>query len=105
MSPGYLWECVTATDNTKSQPINPVVSILAPEWMPGVEFSGLSDVGKFPDRQDAADPDDFVLPRSSNILALGAPYITGGLFHEPTPPPHSPRPVQEVPNSENLRGT
>lgn len=87
------------------QPINPAVSILAEEGIPGVEFSGLSDVGKIPDRQDAPDPDAFVLPYSSDALASGAPYMTGALFHEPTPPPPSPSPMQEVPVSKNLSGT
>ncbi|MCJ1345891.1 hypothetical protein MMC31_004100, partial [Peltigera leucophlebia] len=59
-----------------SPPINPVVSTLAPEGMPGVEYSGLSHAGQFPDTQDAADPDAFILPRSSNALALGAAYMT-----------------------------
>ena len=37
------------------QVANPVASILAPKGMPGVEYSGLSNVGGFPDRQDSAD--------------------------------------------------
>ncbi|MCJ1346470.1 hypothetical protein MMC31_004687 [Peltigera leucophlebia] len=87
-----------------SPPINPVVSALAPEGMPGVEYSGLSNACQFPDTQDAADPDAFILPRSSNALALGAVYMTGALFHEPTPPPPAPSPVQDQPASKNLSG-
>ena len=79
-----------------------VVSILAPEGMPGVEFSGLAGIGQVPDRRDEPDPDAPILPRSSNFLASDAPYMTGGLFRELSPPPPSPRPVPEVPASENL---
>ena len=85
--------------------INPVVSILAPEGMHGVEYSGLSNIGQFPDTQDAADPDAFILPQSSNALASGEPYMTGGLFYEPTPPPPSPSPAQDQHASENLSRT
>ena len=85
--------------------INPAVSILAPEGMPGVEYSGLSNIGQFPDTQDAADPDAFILPQSSDALASDKPYMTGGLFHEPTPPPPSPSPAQDQHASENLSRT
>ena len=89
-----------------SQPINPVVSSLAPDGMPGVEYSGLSNIGQFPDTQDAADPDAFIYPQSSNALASDAPYMTGGLFYEPTPPPPpSPSPAQDQPASDNLAGS
>lgn len=84
------------------QSISPVVSILVPEGMPGVEYSGLSDVGKFPDKQDAADPDAFVLRRPSAALTSGAPYMTGGLFHEKKQPPN---PMHEEPTSENPSDT
>ncbi|MCJ1346308.1 hypothetical protein MMC31_004523 [Peltigera leucophlebia] len=89
-----------------SPPINPVVSTLAPEGMPGVEYSGLSNAGQFPGTQDAADPDAFILPRSSNALASGAlPYMTGGLFRESIPPPPAPSPVPDQPASNNISGT
>lgn len=81
------------------QPTNTVVSTLAPGGMPGVEYSGLSDIGKSPDTLDAADLDAFVLPWSSDTLASGAPFMTGGLFHEPTLPPG---PLHEDPAAENL---
>lgn len=85
-----------------SQPINPVASTLAPEKMPGVEYSGLSEAGKLPDTQDAADPDAFIFPPSSNALPSGATYMAGGHFHEPTPSPFVPSPVQEQIASNNL---
>lgn len=83
------------------QPINPVTSILAPDGMPGVEYSGLSNAGQFSDTQDAADPDAFILPRPSGALTSGAIYMTGGLFHEPTPTPPSPSPAQVQPASSD----
>lgn len=85
-----------------SQSINPVVTRLVPEGIPGVEYSGLSEVGKFPDAQDAADPDAFVLPRTFDALASGAPFMTGGLFHEQTPPS---APVHEEVAFENPSDT
>lgn len=88
----------------QSQAINPVVSILAPEGMSGVEYCGLSGIGQFPDTHDAVDPDAFILPHSPDALASGVPYMTGGLFHTPTSPPHSPVTVQDQPASENLNG-
>lgn len=88
-----------------SQSINPVVSGLALDGMPDVEYSGLSNVGQFLDTQDVADPDAFICPRSSDVLASGVPYMTGGLFHEPNPPPPlSPRPAQNHSASTNLTG-
>lgn len=82
-----------------------MASILAPDGMPGVEYSGLSNVGGFPDRQDSADPEAFVYPRSSGDVASGAPFMTGALFREPTPSPPSPSPEQDEPPSGNLRET
>lgn len=80
-------------------PTNPVVSILAPDGMPGVEYSGLSNEGQFADREDAADQDAFVYPRSSGDLVPGIPYMSGGLFHEYSPPPSAPSMVQDKPAS------
>lgn len=87
------------------QAVNPVASILTPGGMPGVEYCGLSNLGGFPDRQNSVDPDAFVYPGSSGDAASGAPYMTGELFHEPTPPPPSPSPAQDGSTSENLRET
>lgn len=77
-----------------SAPTDQRATSLAFKGMPDVEYSGLSNAGEFPESQDAADPDAFILPRSSDILASGAPFMTGGLFHEPTPPPPDPSSAQ-----------
>lgn len=97
-----IWRSVnSAQPPTRSlQASNPVASILAPDGMPGVEYSGLSSDGGFPDRQDSADPDAFVYLRSPGDAAPGAPYMTGALFHEPTPPPPSPSQATEEPAPE-----
>ena len=87
------------------QMANPVASILAPDRMPGVEYSGLSNVGGFPDMQDSADPDAFVYLRSPGDVASGAPYMAGALFHEPTPPTSSPSPASDEPTPEASRET
>ena len=89
------------------QAVNPVGSIPAPDGMRGVEYSGLSNVGAYPDRQDSLDPDAFVYSRSFGDLASGAPapYMTGALFREPTSSPQSPRLTQNVAASENCSET
>lgn len=87
------------------QAVNPVTSILAPDGMPGVEYSGLSSDGGFPVRQDSVDPDAFVYPRSPGGAAPGAPYMAGALFHEPTPPPPSPGLANDEPAPEASRET
>lgn len=84
---------------------NPVASILAPDGMPGVEYSGLSNVGGYPDRQDSADPDAFVHSRSSVDVASSGLYMTRALFCEPSPAPPSPRPTQNAAASENCSET
>lgn len=87
-----------------SAPISPVATSLASEGMPDVEYSGLSNAGGFPDTQDAADPDAFILPRSSDLLASGASCMTGGLFFEPTPPPPASSSVPDQLASKILAG-
>ena len=87
-----------------SATINPVATSLASNGMPDVEYSGLSNAGGFPESQDAADPDAFIFPRSSDLLASGAPFMTGGLFYEPTPPPPAPSSAQGQLASNILAG-
>ncbi len=98
-----FWQSINSAQPL--QAVNPVASILAPDGMPGVEYSGLSNVGGFPDTQDSADPDAFVYSRSFGDVASDAPYMTGALFREPTPSPPISRPTQDEPAPENCSET
>lgn len=84
----YFWQSRNSAQppTRPLQAVNPATSILAPHGMPGVEYSRLSSEARFPDRQDSADPDAFVYPRSPGEAPSGEPYMTGALLHQPTPP-------------------
>lgn len=73
-----------------------MASVLAPDGMPGVEHREIFGNGAFPDRQDSVDPCAFVYPGSLGDAALAAPYMTYALFHEPTPPSHTPEASRET---------
>lgn len=85
--------------------VNPVTSVSAPHGMPGVEYSGLSSDGRFPDREDTADPDAFVYPRSPGEAVPIGLYMTSALFHPSTSPLPSLSTANEEPAPENSRKT